>query len=127
MRFFFLLIFCSSCISFAEEIQRRIPFDMTEEREGLIYIKGEDQPFSGLIVTATVGSEENSEGLDPEFEDSVLNGQYHGSQRTYFLNGGLSVEEFMSCGKKEGPYRSCLLYTSPSPRDKRQSRMPSSA
>ena len=25
------------------------------------------------------------------------------------------------------PYRSCLLYTSPSPRDKRQSRMPSSA
>ena len=25
------------------------------------------------------------------------------------------------------PYRGCLLYTSPSPRDKRQSRMPSSA
>ena len=25
------------------------------------------------------------------------------------------------------PYRTCLLYTSPSPRDKRQSRMPSSA
>ena len=25
------------------------------------------------------------------------------------------------------PYFSCLLYTSPSPRDKRQSRMPSSA
>ena len=31
--------------------------------------------------------------------------------------------------KPEGPYTSeiCLLYTSPSPRDKRQSRMPSSA
>ena len=27
----------------------------------------------------------------------------------------------------EGQYRICLLYTSPSPRDKRQSRMPSSA
>ena len=26
-----------------------------------------------------------------------------------------------------GVYRTCLLYTSPSPRDKRQSRMPSSA
>ena len=26
-----------------------------------------------------------------------------------------------------GPYPTCLLYTSPSPRDKRQSRMPSSA
>ena len=28
---------------------------------------------------------------------------------------------------KEGDYSICLLYTSPSPRDKRQSRMPSSA
>ena len=27
----------------------------------------------------------------------------------------------------KGKYKSCLLYTSPSPRDKRQSRMPSSA
>ena len=33
-------------------------------------------------------------------------------------------------GKNFGPYglaKTCLLYTSPSPRDKRQSRMPSSA
>ena len=29
--------------------------------------------------------------------------------------------------RKEAFIRSCLLYTSPSPRDKRQSRMPSSA
>ena len=29
--------------------------------------------------------------------------------------------------KANGKYRPCLLYTSPSPRDKRQSRMPSSA
>ena len=28
---------------------------------------------------------------------------------------------------KPGPVKLCLLYTSPSPRDKRQSRMPSSA
>ena len=28
---------------------------------------------------------------------------------------------------KNGDFKSCLLYTSPSPRDKRQSRMPSSA
>ena len=27
----------------------------------------------------------------------------------------------------QGSFKSCLLYTSPSPRDKRQSRMPSSA
>ena len=29
--------------------------------------------------------------------------------------------------KKNNMYKVCLLYTSPSPRDKRQSRMPSSA
>ena len=29
--------------------------------------------------------------------------------------------------EKARPYMACLLYTSPSPRDKRQSRMPSSA
>ena len=29
--------------------------------------------------------------------------------------------------KDEAEYQNCLLYTSPSPRDKRQSRMPSSA
>ena len=32
-----------------------------------------------------------------------------------------------SCGSNSVVYGSCLLYTSPSPRDKRQSRMPSSA
>ena len=38
---------------------------------------------------------------------------------------GLLVTVFMLVGIL--PYISCLLYTSPSPRDKRQSRMPSSA
>ena len=35
-------------------------------------------------------------------------------------------EELHNLSKKENP-KDCLLYTSPSPRDKRQSRMPSSA
>ena len=36
--------------------------------------------------------------------------------------------EWIRTTAKMGPeYRDCLLYTSPSPRDKRQSRMPSSA
>ena len=33
----------------------------------------------------------------------------------------------ISKDKQEQPTNTCLLYTSPSPRDKRQSRMPSSA
>ena len=39
--------------------------------------------------------------------------------RYYWATDGLRTEDLQ--------YRPCLLYTSPSPRDKRQSRMPSSA
>ena len=45
------------------------------------------------------------------------------------INGIGKYVEFtvVETDKKGGKYRICLLYTSPSPRDKRQSRMPSSA
>ena len=46
-------------------------------------------------------------------EDLVI---VQGDNRRIFGNGGYSVE-----------YYACLLYTSPSPRDQRGSRMPSSA
>ena len=42
----------------------------------------------------------------------------------------IAEEKSSSCKKNEGdkgPFRNCLLYTSPSPRDQRGSRMPSSA
>ena len=37
------------------------------------------------------------------------------------------MKDEAAADKKKGLDRDCLLYTSPSPRDKRQSRMPSSA
>ena len=37
------------------------------------------------------------------------------------------VEELKAEARRRGLWNLCLLYTSPSPRDKRQSRMPSSA
>ena len=40
---------------------------------------------------------------------------------------GEALVEFVSDSTISGLSQSCLLYTSPSPRDKRQSRMPSSA
>ena len=43
------------------------------------------------------------------------------------LPGAPVREEASENGSQLGPRNGCLLYTSPSPRDKRQSRMPSSA
>ena len=37
------------------------------------------------------------------------------------------IQALSDASSFEGPVKACLLYTSPSPRDKRQSRMPSSA
>ena len=54
-----------------------------------------------------------------------------GSKRRYARVGDIikvTVKEAIPRGKvKKGQVMRCLLYTSPSPRDKRQSRMPSSA
>ena len=51
---------------------------------------------------------------------------WHGGRRSFWtvLGAGRAGDPFQPPRKKWG---SCLLYTSPSPRDKRQSRMPSSA
>ena len=43
------------------------------------------------------------------------------------LDGTDSIHSFTITGDLDGFGNGCLLYTSPSPRDKRQSRMPSSA
>ena len=42
-------------------------------------------------------------------------------------NGNVDAKTFQENGCIVGVNNACLLYTSPSPRDKRQSRMPSSA
>ena len=43
------------------------------------------------------------------------------------LKGKIKIKETLLIDKTIPEDKSCLLYTSPSPRDKRQSRMPSSA
>ena len=43
------------------------------------------------------------------------------------LSNGMKVPFNALTVSPKAPYEVCLLYTSPSPRDKRQSRMPSSA
>ena len=58
--------------------------------------------------------------------------QYSAEEKIRIVLDGLRGEESIAelCrqeGIAQGLYYNCLLYTSPSPRDKRQSRMPSSA
>ena len=48
-------------------------------------------------------------------------------EATEFLIGNAADALQAHVAKPSAPYWFCLLYTSPSPRDKRQSRMPSSA
>ena len=43
------------------------------------------------------------------------------------MEAGFSEEEAMDVDEKSAPNTPCLLYTSPSPRDRQKSRMPSSA
>ena len=48
------------------------------------------------------------------------------AQAARIAKGGCAVPSMLTARRDEDA-RTCLLYTSPSPRDKRQSRMPSSA
>ena len=57
-------------------------------------------------------------------KDSTNNGEWKSGPSQLGYNEG---DEATLVGDGDGDFTTCLLYTSPSPRDKRQSRMPSSA
>ena len=72
---------------------------------------------------------------NPEEFDPMLNFMRHEKRGhcEFFATAGallsraLNIPSRIAYGWSGGKWYSCLLYTSPSPRDKRQSRMPSSA
>ena len=59
--------------------------------------------------------------LDKNTDHFLDNSQIH------YLKKVLKLKKDENVHVQDGEGNSCLLYTSPSPRDKRQSRMPSSA
>ena len=69
-----------------------------------------------------------SAGLSPELTANLTTLGYHEMTpiQALSLPAILSGKDVIGQGKT-GSGKTCLLYTSPSPRDKRQSRMPSSA
>ena len=86
------------------------------------------------IMEATVTTREykNAEGNDPynAIMDVILNRQT-GNLSTYIemlaVKDDENIDLFKIFSDLSDMSNACLLYTSPSPRDKRQSRMPSSA
>ena len=86
----------------------KIPFTP----QGLDVIKEELAHLKGTERQAVI----NAIAVAREHGDLSENAEYHAArEKQSFIEGRISELE------------DCLLYTSPSPRDKRQSRMPSSA
>ena len=75
---------------------------------------------------------EDAMAEDIDIEDRMLNWTEE-QATTFFENGGEEEHEMTawlrdhSCVQYDAQFRYCLLYTSPSPRDRTRSRMPSSA
>ena len=77
------------------------------------YIRLVDERNRNLAITKLLGV-----SINKKFIPSIAN----------IVGTDLSNYKIVRTGQfAYGPVTSCLLYTSPSPRDKRQSRMPSSA
>ena len=76
----------------------------------------------GLIITRTENAkdEEGENKFDYESTKVIIINENNS-------NNNLSKKELLNLSRERDKLISCLLYTSPSPRDKRQSRMPSSA
>ena len=88
-------------------------------------IEVEIEEMNNLDVQTNIVAQPNCGLNDGEVSISVLGGS--GSYTYEWNDGGTGADRF---GLSAGIYMvtvTCLLYTSPSPRDKRQSRMPSSA
>ena len=89
-------------------------------------------PFLTATVLIVAGCNRTSEPMSLRVEGEVRtvpSGEaVEGAQWSLFeravLDGALQAEEEVASAMTDA---TCLLYTSPSPRDKRQSRMPSSA
>ena len=99
--------------------------------EDIFDFSGIHDTYSNIRSTSlniiTLKVEEKVRIIAPEPEDILLeeDGEMESYLKTKVELEALQRSRFVNV--VEDLYGSCLLYTSPSPRDKRQSRMPSSA
>ena len=96
-----------------------LPLNRSGDEHGAVYADGAVTTPPGFREAYQTFCENGWPGLDADPE--------HGGQGLPRLLQFLIDEMLGSCNIAFKLYADCLLYTSPSPRDKRQSRMPSSA
>ena len=89
--------------------------------------------MSEIIINPTsgsIGAEISGVDLSVDLSDAVfseIRQTFIEHGLIFFRNQELTPDDHLRFAKRWGEINICLLYTSPSPRDKRQSRMPSSA
>ena len=80
----------------------------------------------GNTAVSDVMIQAEARGPDGELEFTTVNSNFMEQPANCFLNENSTFTELFTPSQL-GDYRVCLLYTSPSPRDRTRSRMPSSA
>ena len=88
------------------------------------------KPFYSIVATDSrkrrdSGYIERIGYFNPVARGQEVRLQLEEDRLAYWISQGAQISDRVKQLAKE--YKDCLLYTSPSPRDKRQSRMPSSA
>ena len=81
--------------------------------------------FMNQVTVQLIKKITNKHGID--YDKLPLGTRQVLYSRVVQQQNGLNTILSRACGTHCGELDGCLLYTSPSPRDKRQSRMPSSA
>ena len=101
---------------------------------GELRVLGLDPVADGPRIRSRIGVVAQEDNLDTElsvWDNFIIYGRYFGLPRPLLRERAEELLEFARLTErrhdKVDPLSGCLLYTSPSPRDKRQSRMPSSA
>ena len=84
----------------------------------------------GFTAAGTLGSTPATSGqgkykIDAGYGTTIYNGGAVASASGYIIDGQTTDAPIL--GVLNGIFYNCLLYTSPSPRDRQKSRMPSSA
>ena len=98
--------------------------------------KKENDPVFPVIMKILEHAKKNNivagiHNMTPEYAQKMINRGFQlvtiSSDQRFMTSGAKSTLEKLKKVKSKEESKACLLYTSPSPRDKRQSRMPSSA